>query len=117
MVDTRATHNYLTSTEVERLGLVLKKDSGKVKTINLVAQLITGVAKSMLIKIEKATSPIPKLVRRFLQKCEDVMLKELPRRLPPMRAIDHEIELIPGVKPLARASYRMAQHELEELRK
>ncbi|KAL2518320.1 Uncharacterized protein Adt_14567 [Abeliophyllum distichum] len=51
MVYTDATHNYLTSPEVERLGLVLEKGSGKVKTINLVVQPIAGVAKSVLIKV------------------------------------------------------------------
>ncbi|KAL2223627.1 UNVERIFIED_CONTAM: Transposon Tf2-12 polyprotein [Sesamum indicum] len=33
------------------------------------------------------------------------------------RAVDHEIELVPGTKPPARAPYRMSQPELVELRK
>ena len=37
MVDTGATHNYLATTEVERLGLVLEKGVGKVKAINSTA--------------------------------------------------------------------------------
>ncbi|KAL0437388.1 UNVERIFIED_CONTAM: hypothetical protein Sradi_0446700 [Sesamum radiatum] len=52
MVDTGATHNYLASAEVERLGLVLEKGVGQVKAINSVAQSIAGVAKSMLIKVD-----------------------------------------------------------------
>ncbi|KAL0449382.1 UNVERIFIED_CONTAM: hypothetical protein Slati_1494600 [Sesamum latifolium] len=51
MIDTGATHNYLASAEVERLGLVLEKGVGRVKAINSAAQLIAGVAKSMLIKV------------------------------------------------------------------
>ncbi|KAH6817610.1 hypothetical protein C2S51_001213 [Perilla frutescens var. frutescens] len=51
MVDTGATHNYLASTEVERLGLVLEKGAGRVKAINSAAQPIAGVAKSVLIKV------------------------------------------------------------------
>ncbi|KAL0374990.1 UNVERIFIED_CONTAM: hypothetical protein Sradi_3414700 [Sesamum radiatum] len=51
MVDTGATHNYLASTEVERLGFVLEKGVGRVKVINLAAQPIAGVAKSVLIKV------------------------------------------------------------------
>jgi len=50
MVDTGATHNYLSSTEVKRLGLVLEKGSGKVKEINFAAQPIVGVTKSVLLK-------------------------------------------------------------------
>ncbi|KAK4394456.1 RNA-directed DNA polymerase [Sesamum angolense] len=45
------------------------------------------------------------------------MPDELPRKLPPKRAVDHEIKLVPGTKPPARASYRMSQPELVELRK
>ncbi|XP_022899436.1 uncharacterized protein LOC111412751 [Olea europaea var. sylvestris] len=158
---TGATHNYLACTEVERLGLVLEKGSGKVKAINSTAQPIAGVAKSMLIKvgpfegrtnlsvgrmgeksisvmqfskgfkrnepfflctlrleeIKEANGPIPKPVKRLIREFEDIMPEELPKKLPPRRTIDHEIELIPGAKPLARAPYRMSQLELEELRK
>ncbi|KAL0411415.1 UNVERIFIED_CONTAM: hypothetical protein Slati_3731200 [Sesamum latifolium] len=51
MVDTEATHNYLASAEVERLGLMLEKRVGRVKTINSAAQPIAGVVKSVLIKV------------------------------------------------------------------
>ncbi|KAL0378712.1 UNVERIFIED_CONTAM: hypothetical protein Sradi_3176700 [Sesamum radiatum] len=51
MVDTGATHNYLASAEVERLGLVVEKGVGRVKAINSAAQPIAGVAKSVLIKV------------------------------------------------------------------
>ncbi|PON59962.1 hypothetical protein TorRG33x02_286090, partial [Trema orientale] len=42
---------------------------------------------------------------------------ELPKELPPRRAIDHKIELEPGTRPPAKAPYRMAPSELMELRK
>lgn len=45
------------------------------------------------------------------------MPPQLPRALPPRRAIDHQIELVPGARPPAKAPYRMAPVELEELRK
>ncbi|KAL0416167.1 UNVERIFIED_CONTAM: hypothetical protein Slati_3448600 [Sesamum latifolium] len=51
MIDIGATHNYLASAEVERLGLVLEKGVGRVKAINSAAQPIAGVAKSVLIKV------------------------------------------------------------------
>ncbi|KAL2523580.1 Uncharacterized protein Adt_08634 [Abeliophyllum distichum] len=177
MVDTGATHNYLASSELECIGLVLEKGNGKVKAINLVAQPIVEVAKSTLIKvgpfegrtnlsavqmddfklilglkfiqetktavllffyslmimvsksciismlvgkiekIEEVTDPISNPVRRLLQEFEDVMPDELPKRLLPMRTIDHKIKLILGAKLPTRAPYRMAQSEVEELRK
>ena len=45
------------------------------------------------------------------------MPDQLPKSLPPRRAVDHEIELFPGSKPPAKSPYRMAPPELEELRK
>ncbi|KAK2991631.1 hypothetical protein RJ640_025114 [Escallonia rubra] len=42
MVDTGATHNYISSTEVERLGLTLEKGCGRVKAINSAAQPVAG---------------------------------------------------------------------------
>ena len=57
------------------------------------------------------------VIKKLLKEFEDVMPDELPRKLPPKRAVDHEIELVPGTKPPARAPYRMTQPELEELRK
>ncbi|KAL2527733.1 Uncharacterized protein Adt_12787 [Abeliophyllum distichum] len=52
MIDTGATYNYFASPKVERIGVVLKKGSGKVNSINSVAQPIAGVAKSLLIKVD-----------------------------------------------------------------
>ncbi|KAK3020048.1 hypothetical protein RJ639_003361 [Escallonia herrerae] len=51
MVDTGATHNYISSTEVERLGLTLEKGCGRVKAINSAAQPVAGIARYVLIKI------------------------------------------------------------------
>ncbi|KAK3018410.1 hypothetical protein RJ639_004709 [Escallonia herrerae] len=51
MVDTGATHNYISSTEMERLGLTLEKGCGRVKAINSAAQPVAGIARSILIKI------------------------------------------------------------------
>ncbi|KAL0447604.1 UNVERIFIED_CONTAM: RNA-directed DNA polymerase [Sesamum latifolium] len=68
-------------------------------------------------EIEKASGPIPGVIKKLLKEFEDVMPDELPRKLSPKRAVDHEIELVPGTKPPARAPYRMSQPELVELRK
>lgn len=61
--------------------------------------------------------PIPESILQVLEEFQDVMPKELPKSLPPRRGVDHEIELVPGAKPPARAPYRMAPSELAELRK
>ncbi|KAK2996759.1 hypothetical protein RJ639_025840 [Escallonia herrerae] len=51
MVDTGATHNYISSTEVERLGLTIEKGCGRVKAINSAVQPVARIARSILIKI------------------------------------------------------------------
>ncbi|XP_039013228.1 uncharacterized protein LOC120142797 [Hibiscus syriacus] len=60
---------------------------------------------------------VPKNVQEVLRDFEDVIPGELPKELPPRRLVDHEIELIPGVKPPAKCPYRMSPPELAELRK
>ena len=36
--------------------------------------------------------------------------------MPPPRAVDFHIDLVPGAKPVSRAPYRMTTHELSELK-
>ncbi|KAL0378358.1 UNVERIFIED_CONTAM: hypothetical protein Sradi_3141300 [Sesamum radiatum] len=68
-------------------------------------------------EIEEASGPIPSVVKKLLREFEDVMPDELPWKLPPKRAVDHKIELVPGTKHPARASYLISQPELVEFRK
>ncbi|GJS05309.1 putative reverse transcriptase domain-containing protein [Tanacetum coccineum] len=49
-------------------------------------------------------------VRDFLE----VFLEDFPG-LPPMRQVEFQIDLVPGVAPVARAPYRLALTELQEL--
>lgn len=60
---------------------------------------------------------IPDKVAEILKEFADVMPSELQKNLPPRRAIDHKIDIVPGAKPPARAPYRMSPLELAELRK
>ncbi|KAK9118381.1 hypothetical protein Scep_016474 [Stephania cephalantha] len=71
---------------------------------NLVA--LYAVAESQGPRLEE----IP-VVRDF----PDVFLEDLPG-LPPPREVDFIIDLVPGTRPIAIPSYRMAPRELEELR-
>ena len=41
----------------------------------------------------------------------------MPKILPPRRAVDHKIELVPGSKPPSKAPYRKSLMELAEIRK
>jgi hypothetical protein len=58
----------------------------------------------------------PKCIKRILDEFLNVMLEELPNDLPPRRQVNHAIEVMPGVAPLAKAPYRMNYEELKELK-
>lgn len=60
---------------------------------------------------------LPHAIQKVLKEYEDVMPNELPKKLPPRREVDHQIELEPGTKPPALAPYRMAPPELAELKR
>lgn len=76
---------------------------------------------TFLATMKEETSPFqmkaPKEIQEVLEEFKDVMPPELPKKLPPRREVDHEIELEPGAKPPAMGPYRMAPPELEELRR
>ncbi|KAJ8615365.1 hypothetical protein MRB53_034737 [Persea americana] len=70
-----------------------------------------------LVEAECNSDNCPAEVRSLLGEFADVMPLELPQELPPRRAVDHQIELMPGTRPLAQAPYRTPPPELAELRK
>ncbi|CAI7781216.1 unnamed protein product [Closterium sp. NIES-53] len=67
-------------------------------------------------KNASATS-LPPPIQNLLNGYTDVFPDDLPAELPPERAIDHSIRLIPGSTPPVRPTYRMSTAELLELRR
>ncbi|WVZ71092.1 hypothetical protein U9M48_019716 [Paspalum notatum var. saurae] len=61
--------------------------------------------------VAKLVTDVP-IVREY----PDVFPEELPG-LPPVRAIEFAIDLIPGTAPIAKAPYRMSGKEYDELKK
>ncbi|KAL4199179.1 hypothetical protein AMTRI_Chr03g49890 [Amborella trichopoda] len=51
MVDTGATHNFISGDEAKRLGLHLEKDSSRLKAVNSEAKPLLGVAKAVELKL------------------------------------------------------------------
>ncbi|KAK2985249.1 hypothetical protein RJ640_012304 [Escallonia rubra] len=110
MVDTGATHNYISSTRVERLGLTLEKGCGQK---GLKRDETTYLAMLQWDIIEELSGPLPREVKVILNDFEDVMPDELPKKLPPRRAIDHEIELVPGPPKLPIECHNLNLPNLE----
>ena len=51
LVGSGATHNFLTTREVTRLGLKLEEDTSRIKAVNSKAHKIQGVAKNILMQV------------------------------------------------------------------
>ena len=62
-------------------------------------------------------TPVPAEIFDVLTEYVDLMPDELPKKLPPRRAVDQNIGLEPGKQPPARAPYRLSGPELEELKR
>ncbi|KAJ4716876.1 hypothetical protein OWV82_011833 [Melia azedarach] len=60
---------------------------------------------------------VPDEYATVLDEFVDLMPLELPKELPPRRAIDHHIEFELGARPPAQVPYRMSPSELAELQR
>ncbi|CAN6705190.1 unnamed protein product [Malus baccata var. baccata] len=72
----------------------------------------TFLATLILNEGEEKHGPLPKQVEAVLVEFADVMPKELPKKLPPRREVDHAIELEPGAKPPSKSPYRIALNKI-----
>ena len=60
---------------------------------------------------------LPPTVANILQEYSDVFPSEIPAGLPPMRGIEHQIDLIPGASLPNRAPYRTNPEETKEIQR
>ena len=78
-------------------------------------EAIEGGIYLLLLSEQKSEVGIPKEAHDLLEEFSDVFPKELPSVLPPMRDIQHQIDLVPGASLPNRPAYRMNPKEYEEL--
>ncbi|KAI0528950.1 hypothetical protein KFK09_001494 [Dendrobium nobile] len=73
---------------------------------------------ALVVKVQSQDSQtiiIPDGVNLLLQQFSDISPSELPPRLPPMRAIQHQIEFLPGASLSNLPHYRMSPNEHKAL--
>ncbi|XP_074306428.1 DNA damage-inducible protein 1-like [Silene latifolia] len=58
MIDTRASHNFVTPDEAKRLGMKLNREGGSMKAVNSKALPIQGVAREVVIKMGEWTGKV-----------------------------------------------------------
>jgi hypothetical protein len=52
------------------------------------------VCRQVLFSLEDITTPLPHAITNILQEFKDVFPTEIPPGLPPLRGIEHQIDLI-----------------------
>jgi hypothetical protein len=75
------------------------------------------VCKHALYSIEVTSIALPPTVANLLQEYMDVFPSEIPPRLPPVRGIEHKIDLIPGASLPNRTAYRTNPDETKEIQR
>ena len=73
------------------------------------------VCKEALFSFEDVPSSLPPAVTNILQEFADVCPQDVPPGLPPIRGIEHQIDLIPGASLPNCAPYRTNPDETKEI--
>jgi hypothetical protein len=77
----------------------------------------TLVCKDALISIQDMHNSLPPIVANILQEYSNVFSSEILVRLPPIRGIEHQIDLILGASLPNRAPYRTNPEETKEIQR
>jgi hypothetical protein len=73
------------------------------------------VSWQVLFLLDNITMHFPCTITNLLQEFKDVFLAEIPPLLPPLRGIEHQIDLIPGAMLPKCAAYRTNPEETNEI--
>ena len=75
------------------------------------------VCKRAMFSLDDIVSSVPPAITNLLQEYEDIFPAEIPLGLPPMRGIEHQIDLILGATLPNRAAYRTNPEETKEIQR
>nr|XP_025882207.1 uncharacterized protein LOC112939361 [Oryza sativa Japonica Group] len=84
---------------------------------NTTAPFFVLLHKEVLLSTNDLPSSLPSVVLDLLQDFEDVFPDEIPAGLPPLRGIEHQIDLVPGASLPNRPAYRTNPAETKEIQR
>jgi hypothetical protein len=91
-----------------------KKD--QIKSMFLTNKLmILLVYKEAYFNINDLDSVVSNMAISLLQEFDDVFLEDIPSRLPPLRGIEHQINLMPEALIPNRLAYKRNPEKMKEL--
>eukprot|EP00253_Pinus_taeda_P022787 PITA_22787 len=82
---------------------------------NKVNYAVVRRTKAVPLNTEKSEPPTE--IQELLEEFKDVVVDNLPDKLPPRRSISHHIDFIPGASLPNKGAYRMSPKDNEEIRK
>jgi hypothetical protein len=75
------------------------------------------VYRQVLFSLEDITTPLPRAITNLLQEFKVVFPAEIPPGMPPLRGIEHQIDLIPGASMPNRVAYRTNPEGTKEIQR
>jgi len=75
------------------------------------------VRRSKMVLLNTEVSYFPMEIQQMLQEFSDIVVDDLPDKLPPKRGISHHIDFIPRASLPNKAAYQMSPKDNEEIRK
>nr|ABA93999.1 retrotransposon protein, putative, Ty3-gypsy subclass [Oryza sativa Japonica Group] len=122
IIDGGSCNNLVSSDLVKKLGLATRthphpyhiqwlNDSGRAKIMLIVMWFLCKLVHFCWAVLGNM------IMMLHTMEYEDVFLAEIPPGLPPMRGIEHQIDLIPGASLPNRAAYRTNPEETKEIQR
>jgi hypothetical protein len=104
------------------IGPKATKDMGHSQSLlakrEFIAEMLSSKVVYLLVNKESSKEEkLPEEAKKLIDEFGDVFLEELPDELPPLRDIQHQIDLVPGSSLSNQPHYRMSPKEHEELRR
>jgi hypothetical protein len=100
---------------LQNLTLLFLPTSDLAVSTNVDVSFHALVCRQVLLLLEDITTPLPRAITNILHEFKDVFPAEIPPGLPPLRGIEHQIDLIPGASLPNQAVYRTNLEETKEI--